>query len=225
MLKYLVEFDDIAKDNQVVVITGHSLGGALALIAACRLKIETGVSALMYTFGQPLVGFEDFAGRFPQEMPERLYRVINRQDIITAVPPTEIGYRHTGRPKRLSDDGIISSFRKYITLNNFMPRNAAVQSLDDFMYGRISRAEAEIKEQNISKRVGTTVLLDGDLPPVSEEEFIELQKDLRAIIERDRRSGAYVMKGSIVDGILGYIPWLNDHRIAEYINMMEKLNS
>lgn len=78
----LQEFETVAKNSKHVWITGHSLGGALALIAAGRLKMK-GVSPYIYTYGQPRVGLNEFAERFNVELSGQLYRFINQSDIIT----------------------------------------------------------------------------------------------------------------------------------------------
>ena len=77
---------------QKVWITGHSLGGALAVMAAARL-IGEGILAPadiggVYTFGQPRVG----DGRFQRQYPlgERHFRVVNSNDIVTRLPPESI---------------------------------------------------------------------------------------------------------------------------------------
>jgi hypothetical protein len=60
-------------------ITGHSLGAALATLAADRLQDVQGV----YTFGSPRVGDKGFKARFAPPA----YRVVNGDDIVTSVPP------------------------------------------------------------------------------------------------------------------------------------------
>jgi endonuclease G len=76
-----------------VILTGHSLGGALATIAAAEW-FDTYTINSVYTFGQPAVG----KGRFPSFMREHFaesfYRFVNYDDIVPMVPPT---YRHVGR--------------------------------------------------------------------------------------------------------------------------------
>ncbi|WP_300033394.1 lipase family protein [uncultured Roseobacter sp.] len=72
-----------------VWICGHSLGGALATLAAARLvadgTLDADDIAGVYTFGQPRVGDADFAGSYP--LAERHFRMVNRNDIVTRVPP------------------------------------------------------------------------------------------------------------------------------------------
>lgn len=84
--------------DKPIYLTGHSLGGALALIASAVLggKDQLGDRiAAVYTFGAPRVGKSDFADivKAPH------YRCVNSGDLVPLVPPTWIlGYAHTGTP-------------------------------------------------------------------------------------------------------------------------------
>lgn len=63
-------------------ITGHSLGGALALIAAKDLNSDN--IAACYTFGSPRVGNEDFG----EDIKPPIYRVVNAADVVPHTPPS-----------------------------------------------------------------------------------------------------------------------------------------
>jgi triacylglycerol lipase len=63
-------------------ITGHSLGGALATIAAKRLSHSAGIAAC-YTYGSPRVGDEDWIAEFKTPV----YRLVNAADCVTMLPP------------------------------------------------------------------------------------------------------------------------------------------
>jgi hypothetical protein len=80
-------------------ITGHSLGGALATIAA--LKLERDQLAACYTFGSPRVGQDEFDG----EIKTPVYRVVNSNDLVTWVPLMSSGYQHVGDLKYLTSNG------------------------------------------------------------------------------------------------------------------------
>lgn len=86
-----------------VWITGHSLGGALAVLAAAKLKMQ-GIVSSLYTFGQPRVGLAGFAENFEAQLPDRLYRFINQCDIVPRLPPGLI-YRHSGLVKHIVPGG------------------------------------------------------------------------------------------------------------------------
>lgn len=69
--------------NMPLFITGHSLGGALATIAAKRLTHKGGIAAC-YTFGSPRVGNQEWL--YNMKAPN--YRVVNALDCVTMLPPT-----------------------------------------------------------------------------------------------------------------------------------------
>ncbi|GIL50703.1 hypothetical protein Vafri_6817 [Volvox africanus] len=95
-------------DNWQVVVTGHSLGGALATLAAYELADRrTPARAVqkiaMYSFGAPRVGNKAFAEEFDRLVPDA-WRVTNSNDIIPSVPRL-MGYCHVGHAVRLGADG------------------------------------------------------------------------------------------------------------------------
>jgi hypothetical protein len=70
------------------LITGHSLGGALAALAASVFK-----PARLITYGAPRVGDNAFSATLAGVATERY---VNCCDIIARVPPQFLGYRHGG---------------------------------------------------------------------------------------------------------------------------------
>jgi len=81
------------RPEQRLWLTGHSLGGALATLAAAHLG-RASVQGL-YTYGCPRVGNAAFAAALPQES---YYRIVHRDDWVATVPPELIGYLHAGTP-------------------------------------------------------------------------------------------------------------------------------
>ncbi len=67
-------------------ITGHSLGGALATIAARDLERDS--LAACYTFGGPRVGDDEFA----DDIRAPVYRIVNAADGVPRVPPSWLTY-------------------------------------------------------------------------------------------------------------------------------------
>ncbi len=78
-------------------LTGHSLGGAMATLAAAWLAERKLPLYGVYTFGQPRCGDENFQVAFDAKLKERFFRFQNRNDIVTRVPARIMGYEHVGR--------------------------------------------------------------------------------------------------------------------------------
>lgn len=63
ILPYIKELSTKVKTKNIL-ITGHSLGGAIATIAAFELRLRYGDHIEMINFGSPRVGNEAFAQRY-----------------------------------------------------------------------------------------------------------------------------------------------------------------
>lgn len=73
---------------QSLWITGHSLGGALALMAAAAFTFEKRLPFNgLYTYGQPRVGDLEFCGNCDTHFGDQYFRFVNNEDIVTRVPP------------------------------------------------------------------------------------------------------------------------------------------
>lgn len=88
--------------------TGHSLGAALATLAAYRAPRVSGV----YTFGSPLVGNQVFAGMFNTRFGTRTVRYVNDHDVVTRVPSEELAfpfgrYTHVDLLRWIDASGIV----------------------------------------------------------------------------------------------------------------------
>jgi len=88
-------------DKQVpLYVTGHSLGGALTVLASLILRLHGFMDVRMYSFASPRVGNPGFADAYDQLVPES-YRIVNLCDVVTEVPPSDIKglkYKHVGKP-------------------------------------------------------------------------------------------------------------------------------
>lgn len=78
-----------------IIITGHSLGGAMAILCALDMKEIHGKVDNVYTFGQPRIGNQNFAN-FYQAQVSSTFRVINYADMVPHVPPENFNFRHGG---------------------------------------------------------------------------------------------------------------------------------
>jgi len=111
-------FDAIVRarlPRQKLWLTGHSLGGGLATLAAAHIGSE-GVQGL-YTYGAPRVGDAEFATLLPAKSH---FRFVHGTDWVPAVPPELNGYRHggtlqlipAGRSRKLGGD-LVGGFQAF----------------------------------------------------------------------------------------------------------------
>ncbi|OIW30011.1 lipase [Coniochaeta ligniaria NRRL 30616] len=90
-----------ANPGYAVVATGHSLGGAVATLAAAYLR-ASGTAVDLYTYGSPRVGNDAFAGYVSAQSGLEV-RVTHLDDPVPRLPPLLFGYRHTSPEYWLSD--------------------------------------------------------------------------------------------------------------------------
>lgn len=88
-----VEAAFAAYPDYTLVLTGHSLGAAVATIAAVELRLA-GYACDIYTVGSPRVGNLAFA-QFVTAQAGAEYRATHFDDPVPRLPPIVIGYFHT----------------------------------------------------------------------------------------------------------------------------------
>ena len=74
-------------------VTGHSLGGAIATVAAAEWATRPVPPTGIFTFGQPATGHGRLVSFLTDSYPDRFHRFVNHRDIVPRVPP---GYQHVG---------------------------------------------------------------------------------------------------------------------------------
>ena len=82
---------DLSSRDQTkrLIVTGHSLGGALAALApVCFAVMNTNIRPVsaIYTFGQPRIGLHNFCNTYAQMLTNKLVRFVNKQDLVPRVP-------------------------------------------------------------------------------------------------------------------------------------------
>lgn len=98
--------EEMKGDKRTLWITGHSLGGAMAILAAAACQSDNLDVSGVYTYGQPRVGDLDFANMFDSRLKEKTFRVVNNNDIVARIP--NIKYEHVGTLKFINSSGNIS---------------------------------------------------------------------------------------------------------------------
>lgn len=97
---------DAAADLPLFV-TGHSMGGALAALAACKLAKLGRPPTATYTFGAPRFGDPTFCAGYA--LP--LYRVVNRLDFVPEMPLASLRKLLPDKP-RLTNEKILGKLHK-----------------------------------------------------------------------------------------------------------------
>ena len=86
------------RTNAPIFITGHSLGAAIAVIAADFARVELGlVNAQVYLYGCPRVGREEFVAPYNRTFGDKTYRLVHGADVVPTVPPPNLEFHHVGR--------------------------------------------------------------------------------------------------------------------------------
>ena len=114
LMRVLLE-DPNNKDHNII-ITGHSLGGALASIASLDMAATLGVVGISrykrlssFTYGSPRVGNIKFAEAYNAIIPNT-FRIANTNDVIPKLPTRTnlFPYKHVGNYVRVDRDGPVN---------------------------------------------------------------------------------------------------------------------
>jgi predicted lipase len=104
-----------------IIITGHSLGAAAAILCAVDLQYNFRNKDIeVYVYGCPRVGNKYFAKSYNKRVFKTL-SFINGNDVVTKLPPAFLGYRHAGIPIHTGPlrFPFIISFSEHKTQNYF----------------------------------------------------------------------------------------------------------
>ena len=112
-------------------VTGHSLGGALANLAAVSLDYQGFKVSGLYTFGQPRVADWQFVRQVNQVMGDRIFRYANNNDVVPLIPPPFIPWN----PTRLY--GHMGAFRYFNTFGKLHMTSVPAQRWFDHLLGLV----------------------------------------------------------------------------------------
>ena len=90
-----------------IYITGHSLGGAMATLAAKRISEEYDNVHCLYTYGSPRVANRQWC----KSLEVSHYRFQNNNDVVCKVPFWMMGYRHHGTNVYMNYKGKVVKYR------------------------------------------------------------------------------------------------------------------
>ena len=99
----------VANPLEALYVTGHSLGGAMAVLFALSIVARPSLRAIgdrlraIYTFGQPMAACTPLP-RWTDEVAGTLFRYVIERDLIPALPPVAWGpFTHLGHEYRYGD--------------------------------------------------------------------------------------------------------------------------
>ena len=96
-----------AAAGRPLFLTGHSMGGALAVLTACRLAKMGRPPLAVYTFGSPRIGDRAFCAGY--RLPT--YRIVNRLDLVPEMPLASVK-RLLPKQVKFVDDKILTHLHK-----------------------------------------------------------------------------------------------------------------
>ena len=105
------------QSTKQVYLTGHSLGGAMAILTTSALLKESISVSGVYTYGQPRVGNKKFANYLDEKLPHKIYRLVNNNDIVPRIP--NVGYEHAVQEMYFDHRGRLSKGSDH----NFLQRS------------------------------------------------------------------------------------------------------
>jgi hypothetical protein len=94
-------------EEKPLFLTGHSMGGALAVLTACRLAKVGRAAVATYTFGSPRIGDRNFCAGY--DLPT--YRVVNQLDLVPELPLASMK-RLLPRTPRITNEKILGTIRR-----------------------------------------------------------------------------------------------------------------
>lgn len=83
-----------SNSGQPIILTGHSLGGAQAVISATRLATLGFPVDSLYIYSAPRIGDDTYARFVARLFPNRIYRFVNNEDVVPRLPPPRVAAKN-----------------------------------------------------------------------------------------------------------------------------------
>jgi len=177
-----------------VLITGHSLGGAIATIAAAEISDKGHGDKIngIYTFGQPRTGNSKFKKFINSVFYQRHIRFVYDDDIVTRIPPI---FKHCGQLYHFDKHGILKPIEPL-----------KLPNLD------MDMVEDESEE------------VTSEEPSLTEDEFQKLKAEIRTLEGVIGYTGSNEAEDEELDMMVeGIIPSISDHSMSNYVNAVRRI--
>ena len=105
-----------------ILITGHSLGGALVGVAAPDLlnQAAANLAPIVYTWAEPRVGHSDYVDFFNTHV-NICYRIVNVWDVVPHLPPDLAGYEHEGNELSIDSGFSLDIVKNHVLVSGYAP--------------------------------------------------------------------------------------------------------
>ncbi len=173
-------------------LTGHSLGGALALLAAWRLQRSFITVHEVVTFGAPMIGNEAAARAFEQEFAGKIFRYVNFEDPVPLLPSISLvanTYAHCQSEVLLAAVATVASALDMLkeSAGSAVDRLIEASQIDHLwkvVQSRISAHFIDHYQERVRVKCG-----DGEAASIAADTTITAQKDAKGELLEVKPSG------------------------------------
>ncbi|MGD0040492.1 MAG: lipase family protein, partial [Isosphaeraceae bacterium] len=173
-------------------VTGHSLGGALALLAAWRLQRNFITVHEVVTFGAPMIGDEATARAFEQEFAGKIFRYVNFEDPVPLLPSISLvanTYAHCQSEVSLAAVAAVASALDMLkeSAGSAVDRLIEASQIDHLwrvVQSRISAHFIDHYQERVKLKCG-----DGESSAIAAETTITAQTDAKGELLEVKPSG------------------------------------
>jgi len=192
--------DKVGADKKLF-ICGHSLGAALAQLAAYRFVLGNYNVAHIYTFGSPRVANREFMEHYNELLADKTFLHINNKDIVTRIPLEFLGFHHLGgKPRSFNNGHVITNVVAALAGTEAGDKETEFEKLDLETQEAIQQQMYEVEQ---AMRASTRFLTTN--PNQLSAGSYETQFDAGAADEHSMDQYLFKFACAIVDGAWGRI--------------------
>ncbi|WP_186776347.1 lipase family protein [Rubripirellula reticaptiva] len=232
------DVERVIRENpgKTIWVTGHSLGGAMAVICAMRCKQSNLGNVRIITFGQPRVGNNSTARWIDSNFSNSYQRFVNDQDLVPRLPPARFfQYADAGKFIIVGQGSVYGAVAG--GAGNDSEKIVYTVDAPQLAGGSVDRPRAAYNS-NATNSDLTEVYQTRNTPlPLTGSELdllIQAEVELKSQAgkpslffpdkegEPELRVGSFGAPGAIYGGIYGTKEKFTDHQIAGYLAVIRK---
>lgn len=162
-----------------ILLTGHSLGGALATVAAAEWQGSFPINGV-YTYGQPAVGKQKFPSFIRENYNQKFFRFVNDDDVVPRVPPT---YKHVGRLFHFNSNGKLRDTTESLEFDSEPDDiNMMTEAEFDFLRAQLLERRAQQRANGSSESLESSIT-EGILPSIRDHSIDTYIRRIAELVE------------------------------------------